>query len=107
MKVLMMKPQIGEPQEAIRITKDMIGSVLTNTETLKQEIVENEDGKLVLKAHQIENNEIFKSVEDIEIFIELNDVLIKTPKGYQKPVNKVYEVDTALERAINKINKIK
>lgn len=106
MKVIV-RPQRIETMEAIRVTSDLIGSVLTNTETLKQEIVKREDGKIILKAHEVDNNTTYESIQDIEIFLEVGDYLIKTPKGYMKPVNKVYEVDTSLERAINKINKIK
>lgn len=106
MKVIF-KPNRIESYEAIQITEDMIGRVLTDTDILKQEILKREDGKLVLRANEIDNNTTYESIQNIDIFLEIGDVLIKTPKGYMKPVNKVYEVDKQLERAIKKINEVK
>src|SRR5574344_1533387 len=106
MKVIF-KPNRIESYEAIQITEDMIGRVLTDTDILKQEILKREDGKLVLRANEIDNNTTYESIQNIDIFLEIGDVLIKTPKGYMKPVNKVYEVDKQLERAIKKINDVK
>jgi len=106
MKVIF-KPQRIESYEAIQITENMIDKVLTDTETLKQEIIKREDGKLILKAHEIDNNTTYESVQDIDIFVEIGDVLIKTPKGYMKPVQKPIIIDKQLERAINKINEVK
>ena len=105
MKVIF-KPQRIESYEAIQITEDMIGRVLTDTDILKQQILKREDGKLVLRANEIDNNTTYESVQNIDIFLEIGDVLIKTPKGYMKPVNKVYEVDKQLERAIERVNKV-
>jgi hypothetical protein len=105
MKVIF-KPQRIESYEAIQVTKDMIGKVLTDTPITKQEIV-FEDKQLILRAHEIDNNDTYSSVQDIDIFLNEGDYLIKTPKGYMKPVNKVYEVDKQLERAIKHINEIK
>ena len=51
--------------------------------------------------------QLYESVQDIDIFLEIGDVLIKTPKGYMKPVQKVIILDKQLERAIKKINEIK
>lgn len=106
MKVIF-KPQRIESYEAIQITEDMIGKVLTDTPIMKQQILKREDDKLILRANEIDNNTTYESVQDIDIFLEIGDVLIKTPKGYMKPVNKVYEVDKQLERAIKKINEVK
>ena len=106
MKVIF-KPNRIESYEAIQITEDMIGRVITDTETLKQEILKKEDDKLVLRANEIDKNTTYESVQDIDIFIEIDDVLIKTPKGYMKPVQKPIIVDKQLERAINKINEVK
>src|SRR5574344_1378236 len=106
MKVIF-KPNRIESYEAIQITEDMIGRVLTETDILKQEILKREDGKLVLKAHEIDNNTTYESVQNIDIFLESGDVLIKTPKGYMKPVQKPIILDKQQERAIKKINEIK
>ena len=104
MKVIF-KPQTIQTHEAIKITEEMIGTVLTDTPILRQEIVKEND-ELILRAHEIDNNNTYKSIQDIDIYLNIGDCLIKTEKGYMKPVNKVYEVDKQLERAIDKINKI-
>lgn len=104
MKVIF-KPQRVETYEAILVRKNMIGKVLTDTETLKQEIVEI-DGKMALKAHEIDNTEQYESVQDINIFINDGDYLIKTPNGYMKPVNQVFKVDRKLNEAIGVINNV-
>jgi len=106
MKVIF-RPQRIESYEAIQIESNMIGKVLTDTETIKQEIFKREDGKLVLKAHEIDKNDTYESVQDIDIFVEIGDVLIKTPKGYMKPVQKAIILDKQLERSIKKINEVK
>ena len=106
MKVIF-KPQRIESYEAIQVTEDMIGKVLTDTETLKQQILKREDGKLVLRANEIDNNTTYESVQNIDIFLEIGDVLIKTPKGYMKPVQKPIIIDKQLERTINRINEVK
>jgi hypothetical protein len=106
MKVIF-RPQRIESYEAIQIESNMIGKVLTDTETIKQEIFKREDGKLVLKAHEIDKNDTYESVQDIDIFVEIGDVLIKTPKGYMKPVQKAIILDKQLEIAIKKINEVK
>ena len=106
MKVIF-KPQRIESYEAIQITEDMIGRVLTDTDILKQQILKREDGKLVLRANEIDNNTTYESVQNIDIFLEIGDVLIKTPKGYMKPVQKPIIIDKQQERAIKKINEVK
>lgn len=106
MKVIF-KPQRIESYEAIQVTEDMIGKVLTDTETLKQQILKREDGKLVLRANEIDNNTTYESVQNIDIFLEIGDVLIKTPKGYMKTVQKPIIIDKQQERAIKKINEVK
>ena len=106
MKVIF-KPQRIESYEAIQITEDMIGRVLTDTDILKQQILKREDGKLVLRANEIDNNTTYESVQNIDIFLEIGDVLIKTPKGYMKPVQKPIIIDKQLERTINRINEVK
>lgn len=106
MKVVMNKPQFIQIHDAEKITEEMIGKVLTDTPILKQEIVKEND-EIILRAHEIDNNNTYKSTQDIDIYLKLGDYLIKTEKGYMKPVNKVYEVDKQLERAIKKVNEIK
>ena len=106
MKVIF-KPQRIESYEAIQITEDMIGRVLTDTDILKQQILKREDGKLVLRANEIDNNTTYEGVQNIDIFLEIGDVLIKTPKGYMKPVQKPIIIDKQLERTINRINEVK
>lgn len=106
MKVVMNKPQFIQTHDAEKITEEMIGKVLTDTPILKQEIVKEND-EIILRAHEIDNNNTYKSTQDIDIYLKLGDYLIKTEKGYMKPVNKVYEVDKQLERAIKKVNEIK
>lgn len=102
----MNKPQFIQIHDAEKITEEMIGKVLTDTPILKQEIVKEND-EIILRAHEIDNNNTYKSTQDIDIYLKLGDYLIKTEKGYMKPVNKVYEVDKQLERAIKKVNEIK
>lgn len=106
MKVIF-KPNRIESYEAIQIEENMIGRVLTDMPTLKQEIIKREDGKLILKAHEIDNNITYESIQDIEIFVEIGDVLVKTPKGYMKPVQKPIIIDKQLEKAIERINEVK
>ena len=106
MKVIF-KPQRIESYEAIQITEDMIGRVLTDTDILKEQILKREDGKLVLRANEIDNNTTYESVQNIDIFLEIGDVLIKTPKGYMKPVQKPIIIHKQQERAIKKINEVK
>lgn len=105
MKVIF-KPQRIESYEAIQIEENMIDRILTDTPILKQEILKEND-EIILRAHEIDNNNTYKSTQDIDIYLKLGDYLIKTEKGYMKPVNKVYEVDKQLERAIDRVNKIK
>ena len=105
MKVIF-KPQRIESYEAIQITEDMVGRVLTDTPIMKQQILKREDGKLVLRANEIDNNRTYESVQNIDIFLEIGDVLIKTPKGYMKPVQKPIIIDKQLERAIERVNKV-
>lgn len=104
MKVIF-KPTKIATYDAIKITEDMIGTTLTDTETLKQELVMLND-KLVLKAHEIDNNKTYESITDMNIFVNVGDYLIKTEKGYTKPIYPVYEVDTKLEKAIERVNKV-
>jgi len=106
MKVIF-KPQRIESYEAIQIEENMIGRILTDTEEVKQEILKREDNKLVLRAHEIDNNDTYSSIQDIDIFVEIGDVLIKTPKGYMKPVQRAIILDKQLERAIKKVNEAK
>ena len=106
MKVIF-KPQRIESYEAIQITEDMVGRVLTDTPIMKQQILKREDGKLVLRANEIDNNRTYESVQNIDIFLEIGDVLIKTPKGYVKPVQKPIIIDKQQERDIKKINEVK
>jgi len=101
------KPQFINTMEAVIVTENMIGKALIDKDELKQEIVKREDGKIVLRAHEIENHDAYESVQDIDIFVELGDILLITPKGYMKPVNRPIVVDKTLERAINKLNKVK
>lgn len=104
MKVIF-KPTKIATYDAIKITEDMIGTTLTDTDTLKQELC-YVDNELVLKAHEIDNNKVYESITDMNIFVNVGDYLIKTDKGYNKPVYPVFEVDTKLEKAIDEINKI-
>jgi hypothetical protein len=104
MKIIINKPNI-QIHEAIEVTNEMIGKVLTDTPILKQEIVKEND-EIILRAHEIDNNNVYKSIQDIDIYLNIGDCLIKTEKGYMKPVNKVYVLDKQLERAIERINKI-
>ena len=106
MKVIF-KPNRIESYEAIQIEENMIGRVLTDTDILKQQILKREDDKLILRANEIDNNTTYESVQDIDIFLEIGDVLIKTPKGYMKPVQKPIIIDKQQERAIKKINEVK
>ncbi|MDD4298971.1 MAG: hypothetical protein PHS98_05030 [Bacilli bacterium] len=106
MKVIF-KPNRIESYEAIQITEDMIGKVLTDTDILKQKILKREDGKLILRANEIDKNTTYESIQDIDIFLEIGDILIKTPKGYMKPVQKPIIIDKQQERAIKKINEVK
>ena len=106
MKVIF-KPQRIESYEAIQITEDMVGRVLTDTPIMKQQILKREDGKLVLRANEIDNNTTYESVQNIDIYLEIGDVLIKTPKGYVKPVQKPIIIDKQQERDIKKINEVK
>ena len=104
MKIIINKPNI-QTHEAIEVTEELIGRVLTDTPILKQEIVKEND-EIILRAHEIDNNNVYKSIQDIDIYLNIGDCLIKTEKGYMKPVNKVYVLDKQLERAIERINKI-
>lgn len=104
MKVIF-KPTKIQTYEAIKITEDMIGTTLTDAEELKQELVMLND-KLVLKAHEIDNNKTYESITDMNIFVNVGDYLVKTDKGYTKPIYPVYELDSKLEKAIDKINKV-
>ena len=103
MKVIF-KPKKIDIYEAVKITEEMIGTTLTDTPTLKQELVMEDE--LVLKAHEIDSNDVYYSEQDMKIFVKMGDYLIKTDKGYTKPIYPVYELDSKLEKAIDKINKI-
>jgi ABC-type oligopeptide transport system ATPase subunit len=113
MKVILNKPQYINIQEAIKVTQDMAGKVLIDNDEIKQELIKREDGRFVLRAYEKDFNGDYESKQYIDIFMDKvndsnkNHILLKTPKGYMKPVNKVYEVDKQLERAIKHINEVK
>jgi len=105
MKVIT-KPNKIEIYDAIKVTKNMIGKVLTDTPIVKQTIVE-ENGKLMIREHNIDNTNKYNSTSDIDVFLEEGDLLVKVEKGYTKPIANFIILDKTTERAINKINKIK
>ena len=99
MKVIF-KPKKIDTYEAVKITEEMIGTTLTDTPTLKQELC-YVDNELVLKAHEIDSNDVYYSEQDMKIFVKVGDYLIKTDKGYTKPIYPVFELDSKLEKVLN------
>ena len=77
--------------------------VLVDTPELKQEILK-EDGKLILRSHEIENTDNYNSVLDIDVFLNEDDILVKSGKGYTKPVAKFVEITNEEAKAIDLIN---
>ena len=77
--------------------------ILVNTHELKQEIIK-EDGKLILRSHEIENTDKYNSILDIDVFLNDDDILIKSGKGYTKPVAQFIEINEEEEKAIELIN---
>ena len=77
--------------------------VLVDTPELKQEILK-EDGKLILRSHEVENTDNYNSVLDIDVFLNDDDILVKSGKGYTKPVAKFVEINEEEEKAIELIN---
>ena len=77
--------------------------ILVDTPELKQEIIK-EDGKLILRSHEIENTENYNSVLDIDVFLNDDDILVKSGKGYTKPVAQFIEINEEEEKAIELIN---
>lgn len=77
--------------------------VLVDTPELKQEILK-EDGKLILRSHEVENTDNYNSVLDIDVFLNDDDILVKSGKGYTKPVAKFIEINEEEEKAIELIN---
>ena len=76
--------------------------VLVDTPELKQEILK-EDGKLILRSHEVENTDNYNSVLDIDVFLNDDDILVKSGKGYTKPVAKFIEINEEEETAIELI----
>ena len=77
--------------------------ILVDTPELKQEIVK-ENGKLILRSHEIEKNDNYNSVLDIDVFLNDDDILVKSGKGYTKPVAQFIEINDEEEKAIELIN---
>lgn len=77
--------------------------LLVDTPELKQEIVK-EDGKLILRSHEVENTNNYNSVLDIDVFLNDDDILVKSGKGYTKPVAQFIEINEEEEKAIKLIN---
>lgn len=105
MKV-MFKPEKIQTFEAIRVNKKLIGKTITDMPIMRQKILLDNDGKLVLRAHEIDDTTLYKSVQDIDVYLEEGDYLIKTPKGYMKPVKAVVPVEKPLQNAIDKLNNL-
>ena len=99
MKALMLGKKI-KMEEAI---KPKVG-LLVDTPTLKQEIVK-EDGKLILRSHELQSNNEYKSVVDIDVYLDDKDILIKIGEGYNKPVNPYIQLSDKEIKAIETINK--
>ena len=78
--------------------------VLVDTPELKQEIIK-EDGKLILRSHEIENTENYNSVLDIDVFLNDDDILVKSGKGYTKPVAQFIEITEEEKKAIELLNR--
>ena len=91
--------------DGIKITEKDVGRILTDNKTLKQEIVK-EDGKLILRSHEIDNSEAYKSTLDIDVYLNNGDILLKNDVGYTKPVMPVIELSKKLEKSINNINEV-
>lgn len=77
--------------------------ILVDTPELKQEIVK-EDGKLILRSHEVETTNNYNSVLDIDVFLNEDDILVKSGKGYTKPVAHFIEINEEEEKAIELIN---
>ena len=78
--------------------------ILVDTPELKQEILK-EDGKLILRSHEIENTDNYNSVLDIDVFLNDDDILVKSGKGYTKPVAQFIEINEEEEKAIELLNR--
>ena len=90
--------------EVLEITKELIGTVLCDTENLKQEIIE-QDNKLIL--HEIEkaqDNE-YRAVKEVWVNIELGDILLKQGLTYIKLKKETpyIVVDNEIKEAIDKL----
>jgi hypothetical protein len=105
MKVIV-KPKRIEVCEAIEVSKDMVGKVLIDTPLLTQMILEI-DEQIVIREHSIDNTDQYNSSSDIDVFLEEGDLLIKVEKGYTKALANFTILDKPLEKAVDKINKIK
>lgn len=105
MKVIV-KPKNIEVYEAIEVSKKMVGKVLVDMPTITQTILDI-DGQLVIREHSTDNTDKYNSTNDIDVFLEEGDLLIKLDKGYTKPLANFITLDKPLEKAVNKINKIK
>lgn len=91
--------------EAIKISSKDVGKILIDTDTLKQQIVK-ENGKLILRSHEIDNSEAYSSVLDIDVFLNENDILLKNEVGYTKPVRPIIELSKEQEQIAKKYNEI-
>lgn len=91
--------------EAIKISFKDVGKVLIDTDTLKQEIVK-EKGKLILRSHEIDNSEAYSSILDIDVFLNENDILLKSEVGYTKPIRPIIELSKEQENIVKKYNNI-
>lgn len=77
--------------------------ILVDTPELKQEIIKK-DGKLILRSHEVENTDNYNSVLDIDVFLNEDDILVKSGKGYTKPIAQFVEITDEEEKAIELIN---
>jgi len=100
MKVIV-KPQIQE-HEAIQILRSTIEKgelLLMDTDTVKQRVL-IEENRLILKEMSKEKNERFTSELNIDIYLQDGDYLIKTEKGYIKPIEPILEYTERLRKIL-------
>lgn len=103
MKVIF-KPQEIVMHEAVEVNDSLVG-ILTDIENLKQELIKTEEG-YILKSNEKEKTEIYENTQEMNIFLKEGDFLVKTPSGYKKTVQPVYEVTEEIEKAIGVIKNV-
>lgn len=116
MKALLMRSyNPAEIVEIEKITKDVINKIKENSIKINElknkeyNIIQTllyENDKLILREKSKQKNNKFESNQTIDVFLNENDILIKTELGYKKNIMPIKILTDKEEKTIEKYNKI-